>query len=519
MEAGTPLQRRHLGLGRAVAPESDLERLLVQIWKRTLAVDEIGTRDSFSSLGGDSLLMIEMLSELDRAGICLSYEEMRPGTTIEDLASLGGHREVQRAILPSSVALPLTPLQREILAELNPHRSFIPLGVFSTERTVDPRRIEESIAALQQSFDVLGTRFSLVDDEWSQSPSPRCSKAPVFVASTQTGFEQAIEQALGEHDVFGGSALCAACQSTKQRTLLFVGVHHLVADMVSAQVLRRRLFDLLSAEAPDRLADDKDNHFFAVLRSKQESLNEPLLDQLTSRLLGDIDRLGTNDERWRSAPIAVGSHLSFDSSLTKRLFTPGTEGNTVPPGDLLIAAVSRALDRWMQRSVAFHVLHHGRPSCSLPLHQAVGLFTRLVPVHCASRAGATLEETAFLVRQILDQDLSGAAGFDEAMTFSGKSSRTRLEQHPALGVRVNLLGRQNLELPDRGGWKAEIGHPALRSASLIDSRNTPRPWLLITISTRAQITNFGIYLRISGDAQVRLEELESCLSAEVESIR
>jgi acyl-coenzyme A synthetase/AMP-(fatty) acid ligase/thioesterase domain-containing protein/acyl carrier protein len=54
------------GAGACDPPTNDVERILLDIWARTLKADRIGIRDSFLDLGGNSLLAVEMLAEVER---------------------------------------------------------------------------------------------------------------------------------------------------------------------------------------------------------------------------------------------------------------------------------------------------------------------------------------------------------------------------------------------------------------------------------------------------------------------
>lgn len=49
------------------APQSELERKLIQIWEKVLGVKNIGRNDNFFDLGGNSLLGIRLLSGIERA--------------------------------------------------------------------------------------------------------------------------------------------------------------------------------------------------------------------------------------------------------------------------------------------------------------------------------------------------------------------------------------------------------------------------------------------------------------------
>ena len=48
-------------------PESELERTLTQLWQRILKVPEVGLDQNFFDLGGDSLLLVAVHSNLQKA--------------------------------------------------------------------------------------------------------------------------------------------------------------------------------------------------------------------------------------------------------------------------------------------------------------------------------------------------------------------------------------------------------------------------------------------------------------------
>jgi acyl-CoA synthetase (AMP-forming)/AMP-acid ligase II/acetyltransferase-like isoleucine patch superfamily enzyme/acyl carrier protein len=72
-----------------VAAESSSEKQLSDIWKDVLKVDQIGTRDNFFAMGGDSLAMAVMMSVVeDQFSRSISIDEFLKSPTIEGLARL-----------------------------------------------------------------------------------------------------------------------------------------------------------------------------------------------------------------------------------------------------------------------------------------------------------------------------------------------------------------------------------------------------------------------------------------------
>jgi myxalamid-type polyketide synthase MxaE and MxaD len=71
-----------------IAPQSDIERRLAEMWRQTLRIDRVGVRDSFFELGGDSVLAAQVVISAHRAfGVELDLREAFKAFTIENLAA------------------------------------------------------------------------------------------------------------------------------------------------------------------------------------------------------------------------------------------------------------------------------------------------------------------------------------------------------------------------------------------------------------------------------------------------
>ncbi|HEV2855695.1 MAG TPA: SDR family NAD(P)-dependent oxidoreductase [Thermoanaerobaculia bacterium] len=86
------------------APESDLERRIAEVWKRTLGFEQIGVHDNFFELGGDSFVAVQVVSRLQsELGIELPVARLYQGLTVRSLAALLAQDEAaageQRAAL------------------------------------------------------------------------------------------------------------------------------------------------------------------------------------------------------------------------------------------------------------------------------------------------------------------------------------------------------------------------------------------------------------------------------------
>lgn len=69
-----------------VAPQSDLERLLERVWSALLKIDRVGIHDNFFDLGGNSLLSLQVASQVQQLGIELPVVKLFQNPTIASLA-------------------------------------------------------------------------------------------------------------------------------------------------------------------------------------------------------------------------------------------------------------------------------------------------------------------------------------------------------------------------------------------------------------------------------------------------
>jgi amino acid adenylation domain-containing protein len=69
-----------------VAPSSPTEEMLAAIWSEVLGVEKVGVHDNFFSLGGDSILSIQVLDQARQQGLTFSLQQLFQHQSIAELA-------------------------------------------------------------------------------------------------------------------------------------------------------------------------------------------------------------------------------------------------------------------------------------------------------------------------------------------------------------------------------------------------------------------------------------------------
>ena len=105
VEAAVRTHARHQG--QFLAPRTDLERRLCELWQKLLRLDRVGVRDDFFELGGHSLLAVRLFAEIERSiGKKLPLVTLFQAPTVEQLATVLRQAESRHA---TSLLVPIQP--------------------------------------------------------------------------------------------------------------------------------------------------------------------------------------------------------------------------------------------------------------------------------------------------------------------------------------------------------------------------------------------------------------------------
>ncbi|MBS9439956.1 methyltransferase domain-containing protein, partial [Photorhabdus noenieputensis] len=142
-----------------VAPVGEAERLLCDIWQAALHLPQVGVNDNFFTLGGDSILAIQVTSRAVRAGLAVSVRQLFEHKTVRGLAAhLGAVPAVSQAALRGEVGL--HPVQQRFFAETSGeyHHYNQSLRV-SVPADFSLPRLAQLVTALYERHDGLRLRY------------------------------------------------------------------------------------------------------------------------------------------------------------------------------------------------------------------------------------------------------------------------------------------------------------------------------------------------------------------------
>jgi amino acid adenylation domain-containing protein len=249
-----------------VAPYSETQRLLAEIWSALLKVDRIGVHDNFFTLGGHSLLATRAVAKIgERFGVRIAVREFFENASLARLAfkvEAARHLTVEETQenlrikierTPESNWYPVTDLQARIwtFQQLSPESTAyhvtvaipLPDGTSHTD-------ITRAVRLLVERHEALRTVFGVADGQPVQIVRPAIDITLSHESVSSEDNLHDLIQASNKRsfDLEHGPLLRATDVLTWDgRRLVICNAHHIICDGVSLSILRKELLHTLGS--------------------------------------------------------------------------------------------------------------------------------------------------------------------------------------------------------------------------------------------------------------------------------
>lgn len=378
-------------------PNTQVEKILVKIWQDLLRIDVVGIRDDFFSLGGDSIISIQMISRARESGLYLTIKDLFLHSKIEDLAKCVV-KERQFFIDQGSVhgqAL-LTPIQQWFFAKNFPspnhyNQSFL----LKFDEKISLEVVREIFTFLVSHHDALRLRFKKNNDGYTQFYSDDYAVDITKINLAHNADNEQVEK------------ICSSIQATLNiedgpilKVVLFTGgtqdciyqlfivIHHLIIDGISWRILFEDfacLYELIKEQKPLCLPNKTSS--YAVWGEALKNYLEIVCPKLNYWLA-----IGKNAEAIPCDVVVENLPNSGKKTLfielnkndTDKLLKDVVSAHHAQINGILLAVMVLAFQRWRGMSnLLIDLEGHGRESCveNVDISRTIGWFTNIYPVY------------------------------------------------------------------------------------------------------------------------------------------
>ncbi len=389
-----------------VEPRTEDERTIARIWAEVLRVPAVGAEDNFFSLGGDSILALQVAARSRDAGLAVTPRLLFEHPTVAALAVAAAAKPKARTAPAAAAPSPgkaLTPIQRWFFAQDFTEAHHCNQCVLLRARApLEAGALEKAFAAIGARHPALRQRFAhdrrAPDESGAGEGAAFAFRTVPLPGSRDITAQCAAEQSALDLEKGPLARAIWFAGDTRDPGRLFIVIHHLAVDGVSWRVLLEELWTAYEAAvagrqptwpapttAPGAWAGwlqeftrrggfaAETAHWTALAAGPAEPL--PRARAAGSNLVGSAQFL----------------RMELDAAETEALLRRALAAHGCRIDDLLLAALALALREWTGReSHLIHLEGHGREPAEsgLDLSRSVGWFTTLYPVRLDLRGAA-----------------------------------------------------------------------------------------------------------------------------------
>jgi amino acid adenylation domain-containing protein len=251
-----------------VAPRSDTERVIAEIWQDILAVEEVGVHDNFFNLGGHSLLAARVLTQArKRLDVKLSVSALFEHPTVASLASTVDSLRVdtpeiadvapQPASAEDNAAYPLSFTQQQLhfFQDLAPGAAVYNAALAARiSGPIDHESLEQAIRAVIDRHEPLRTVFRFGEEGSEQVVLSDWSFALEIAELDEVDLSRRLREAAHEPFDLSRDLMLRATlfELGNDEHVLFFGTHHVVFDAWSVDIFFREISELYNANLVGR---------------------------------------------------------------------------------------------------------------------------------------------------------------------------------------------------------------------------------------------------------------------------
>ncbi|WP_337249826.1 amino acid adenylation domain-containing protein [Rhodococcus ruber] len=389
------------------APRTGTEAALCSAFAEVLGLDRVGIDDDFFTLGGDSIVSIQLVSRARAADVRITARQVFELRTVAALAAAcesdTADAEPARPVVAATGMVPLTPIVRETLDQGGDLRHFAQSRLLVAPPGLTEAHLVAAVGALLRTHPMLRSRLTVAgeDAEWvvpEHVPDPetvvrRIDAAGLDGTRWHALFEAERHRALAELDPADGRMIRVLFLDAGPGTAgrVFVVVHHLVVDGVSWRIL---VPDLAAAvdQARRGTAPDLDAAGTSF-RDWALGLTAAATSDSVAQSLPRWQQIaGTTEPRLGARPLdpardtvatARSREVRVPVAVTEKVLTTVPAAYRAGVADVLLTALALAVTsvRGGDR-LRVHLEGHGRAEHVVPgadLSRTVGWFTTLYP--------------------------------------------------------------------------------------------------------------------------------------------
>lgn len=441
------------------APKNQKEQHILHMFEEILGIEQMGMKDNFYELGGDSIKAIRVISKLREAGYDLSIRDIMQMRIMEQIISRVQLISAATAYDQGEItgAADLTPIQHSFFRWNMEEPSYFNQSVMlETQDRFDQKILIDTVTALLGHHDILRAVFQQEQIIFRSSNEDGLFTFETFDCiqlereNIEIFIQQKCSQLQAELNIFSGPLVKTALFTAPDRDYLMICIHHLVIDGISWRIL---IEDFINGYQKYRAGDkivfpDKTASYLLWSEALKEFGKSELLQNeigYWSKVNEEVNQYHLNllPENDKSQPGYGTVVFELDEAVTQDLLYQAGKAYHTEINDILLAALGTAIKMWTgQKKIALHLEGHGREEIHkvIDITRTVGWFTSIFPIvlEGSDHKEETIIKTKEMLRHIPNRGM-GYGVIKSNLDYGWTESKTE--------ICFNYLGQWTEETP------------------------------------------------------------------------
>jgi amino acid adenylation domain-containing protein/non-ribosomal peptide synthase protein (TIGR01720 family) len=407
-----------------VEPITETEKTLAKIWEDVLELEKVGLHDNFFDLGGDSIIIIQIVSRARRAGIEFEVSDIFTKQTIAALTESINRKnksvEILSELKPLTGKVGLLPIQAWFFESKHQYPSHFNQSVLiNVSKKISFEELSNAINYLINYHDALRFRFAKENGTWKQFYGEQSVEliAEDLTTTAQSKLSKTIEHLAETYqtslDIESGrlvKAVLLTTPSEENDNRLLLIVHHLAVDGVSWRIMLDDLEMLVSqikkGEEPCLISKSLAySDWYQILENLANSSEINRQKQYWQKAVSHKQNLPYDNQYIGSLKLKDMANCSttLDSEQTKNLLQLVPKTYHTEINDILLSALAKTLQNWTGNTNNVIGLEgHGRETVQKGVNtsRTVGWFTTQYPLMLSLNAD---ESIGNLIKNVKEQ--------------------------------------------------------------------------------------------------------------------
>jgi amino acid adenylation domain-containing protein/non-ribosomal peptide synthase protein (TIGR01720 family) len=435
-----------------VAPTTEIELLLCNIWQSVLGIERVSVADNFFQIGGDSILSIQVSSRIRQAGYTCNVRDIFEQKTVSRLADQLGKKQfeanfqIEDGILEGELGF--LPIQRWFAERVEkghlpkPHHWNMSFLVKTPQ--LDSNKVENIITQLASHHDILRVSFNNENQFYQSSFNLPQLKTLDVSKHSASEVQQILTDWQSEFNLERGFLFQVGYLYgySDGSARIFFALHHLIVDGVSWRILAE---DMKTLWKEEKLPTKGSSYRQWVEVVNKYPSQYPLELSYWKEQLQNIIDYPVKDH-------TLSNYGSFELNelFTSALLQEASKAYNTEVNDLLLTALAYSLREINNQNIQNITMEgHGRENINqfIDHSRTVGWFTTLFPLKLEVKDDLkkTIQTNKENLRRIPNKGIGfGAFAIKEEVPFSFRDLAP---------ISFNYLGQFESKMIKQGDWQ------------------------------------------------------------------